>query len=142
MEHLNFGDVFGCLFGGMARFGSLVIDGAIRYMFDRLILAWHLGISFFLCYSIYVMSNAAAKKSDDNPTPPEKSTVVLLFTIAADTTWRMFAPTFGGMGIGALADMQLHTSPWGAIVGLAAGIVVTALLVRQQLKKGNGQKND
>ena len=83
------------------------------------------------------MSSAAAKNSDDKPKPPEKSTALILFSIAADTTWRMFVPTLGGTFIGLWADKAWHINPWGGIGGLAIGIVITALLVRQQYKKAN-----
>jgi F0F1-type ATP synthase assembly protein I len=83
------------------------------------------------------MSSAAAKDSDDKPTPPEKSTVVLLFMIAADTTWRMFVPTLGGTLIGLWAESQWHIKPWGGIIGLMIGIAITAVLIRQQYKKAN-----
>lgn len=81
------------------------------------------------------MSAAEAKNSDDNQTPPEKSTVVLLFNIVADTTWRMFAPTFGGTALGLWAEAEWHIKPWGGIAGLGIGIIITAFLVRQLYKK-------
>lgn len=83
------------------------------------------------------MSAAKSKKSDDKPQPPaDKSTVVLLFAIAADTTWRMFVPTLGGAGLGLWADSVYDTEPMYAVGGLALGIIITAFLVRQQYKKG------
>lgn len=82
------------------------------------------------------MSAAPSENSDGKPQPPEKSTVVLLFSIAADTTWRMFVPTLGTF-LGLWAESQWHFAPWGGIGGLAIGIVITALLVRQQYKKAN-----
>ncbi len=87
------------------------------------------------------MSAAAAKKSDDKETPPQKSAVVLLFMIAADTTWRMFVPTLGGALLGLWIDSMADTEPWYAVGGLAVGIVVTTLLVRQQYKKANEQSS-
>jgi len=78
--------------------------------------------------------SAAADKSDKTP-PPEKSTVVLLFNIVADTTWRMFVPTFGGTALGLWAEAAWHIKPWGGIVGLGIGIIITAFLVRQLYKK-------
>ncbi|MDB5184044.1 MAG: hypothetical protein JWO07_725 [Candidatus Saccharibacteria bacterium] len=80
------------------------------------------------------MSAAEAKKSDEKQTPPEKSTVILLFNIVADTTWRMFAPTFGGTALGLWAESTWHIAPWGGIVGLGIGILITAFLVRQLYK--------
>lgn len=86
-----------------------------------------------LCYSKYVMS-AAADKSDKTP-PPSKSTVVLLFTIAADTTWRMFIPILGGTVLGVWGDRSLATKPWLTILGIITGVVIASLLVRAQLKR-------
>lgn len=87
------------------------------------------------------MSAAAAKNSDDKPKPhdeePSKSAALILFSIAADTTWRMFVPTLGGTIVGLWLDGFLKTEPWCGIVGLAIGIVITVLLVRQQYKKAN-----
>lgn len=79
--------------------------------------------------------SAAADKSDDKPTPPEKSTVILLFTIAADTTWRMFVPIIGGTIVGVWADNSFATKPLWTIAGVVVGVVVATLLVRQQMRK-------
>lgn len=87
------------------------------------------------------MSAAAAKNSDKKPAPSQKSTAVLLFMIAADTTWRMFVPTLGGALLGLWIDSMAGTEPWYAVGGLAVGIVVTTLLVRQQYKKANEQSS-
>ena len=88
------------------------------------------------------MSAAEAKNSDnktiESKVPPEKSTVVLLFSIVADTTWRMFVPTFGGTALGLLAEKQWHSiAPWGGIGGLGIGIVITAFLIKQLYKESN-----
>lgn len=87
------------------------------------------------------MSAAAAKNSDDKPKPPKKSAALILFTIAADTTWRMFVPTLGGTALGIWLDNSIETKPWCTIVGLSIGVAITTLLVRQQYKKANEQKN-
>lgn len=90
-----------------------------------------------LCYSKYVMS-AAADKSDKQSAPsdtPSKSTVILLFMIAADTTWRMFVPIIGGTVLGVWADNTIVSKPLGTIVGIVIGVVAATLLVRQQMRK-------
>lgn len=90
------------------------------------------------CYSIQVMSSAAARKSDKKHEPSEesnKSTAVLLFATAADTTWRMFVPTLGGSLLGLWLDGVWGTEPLLAVAGLALGIAMTAVLVRQQYKE-------
>lgn len=86
------------------------------------------------------MSADAVKNGEKKPQPsekPAKSTVVLLFAIAVDTTWRMFVPTLGGAGLGLWADSVYSTEPIYAMSGLTVGVAMTALLVHQQYKKGN-----
>ncbi len=87
------------------------------------------------------MSSAAAKHSDDTdneampPVKPDRSTVILLFTIAVDTTWRMFVPVIGGPIVGIWADHGLMSRPVGTIIGITIGVAVAAVLVRNQLKR-------
>lgn len=85
------------------------------------------------------MSSAAGKHTPDKPKTSDsisdKSAAFLLFATAASTTWRMFVPTLGGTLIGLWLDAQLNTTPWIGIGGLAFGIVVTAVLIKQQYKQ-------
>ncbi|MDB5165494.1 MAG: hypothetical protein JWM00_384 [Candidatus Saccharibacteria bacterium] len=83
------------------------------------------------------MSTSPNKR--DAPTPPDKSTVVLLLGDIADTTWRMFVPTIGSIGLGFWADYSWGTEPWLTIAGIVVGIGATALLIKQQFQK---VKND
>lgn len=78
--------------------------------------------------------SAAADKSDKTP-PPTKSTVVLLFVIAADTTWRMFVPIIGGTILGVWADNTITPKPLATVIGISVGVVIAALLVRRQMKR-------
>lgn len=78
--------------------------------------------------------SAAADKSDKS-TPPAKSTVILLFMIAADTTWRMFVPIIGGTALGVWADNVFATKPWATIAGITVGIAIAAWLVHQQMNR-------
>lgn len=78
------------------------------------------------------MSDAA---NNSDKTPTDKSAVILLFTIAADTTWRMFVPIIGGTILGVWADNTMASKPLWTIVGIAVGVVVAALLVRQQMNR-------
>lgn len=90
------------------------------------------------------MSSAASKDSDEQgkpPEQPEKSAAIILFTIAADTTWRMFVPTLGGTLLGLWIDSMNNTEPWFGIGGLAIGIVITAFLIRQQYKQSSENTN-
>jgi F0F1-type ATP synthase assembly protein I len=90
------------------------------------------------------MSSAAPKNSDDKPKPtegqPEKSAALILFAIAADTTWRMFVPTLGGTLIGLWLDSLNKTEPLYGVIGLGIGIIITTFLVRQQYKQSDEQK--
>lgn len=81
------------------------------------------------------MSAAEAKNSDNEKTPPAKSTVILLFMIAADTTWRMFVPIIGGTALGVWADNTVTDKPLATIIGIMIGIIIAALLIRQQLNR-------
>lgn len=81
------------------------------------------------------MSAAADKSDNQKEVPSQKSTVVLLFTIAADTTWRMFVPIIGGTVAGVWADHTVTGKPVGTIIGVIIGVVIAALLVRQQLRR-------
>lgn len=84
------------------------------------------------------MSSAAANDSDEHEVPPvkpEKSAAIILFMIAADTTWRMFVPIIGGAALGIWADRSFGTKPAWTVTGISIGVVIAALLVRQQLKR-------
>ncbi|MFZ2545089.1 MAG: AtpZ/AtpI family protein [Candidatus Saccharimonadales bacterium] len=78
----------------------------------------------------------AANTSDKTP-PPDKSTVILLFLIAADTTWRMFVPVIGGTIMGVWADNTVTDKPLGTIIGVTIGVIVATVLIRDQLRKTN-----
>lgn len=79
--------------------------------------------------------STSSKEHDDTPTPPEKSTVILLLGSVADTTWRMFVPSVGGTLLGVWADHMFGSKPWGTLLGIIIGVVVTVVLVRNQFKK-------
>jgi Na+/glutamate symporter len=90
------------------------------------------------------MSSTAQKNSEDKRKPSdmksEQPTAFILFSTAADTTWRMFVPTLGGTLIGLWMDDQNGSEPLYGFMGLSVGIIVTALLVHQQYKRIN-EKN-
>lgn len=82
--------------------------------------------------------SAAADKSDKQNEPsekPSKSTVILLFTIAADTTWRMFVPIIGGTVLGVWMDNMIGTKPVLTILCIMLGVVIAGVLVRQQMNR-------
>ena len=74
--------------------------------------------------------------TDNVPAPPEQSTVILLLKDTGDTTWRMFVPTVGLLLVGNVLDERWHTKPWLLLAGVAIGVCIAALLVKQQLAKG------
>ncbi len=78
-------------------------------------------------------------KSDDQ-SPPTLQPVILLLGTMADTTWRMFVPTIGGLLLGVWGDVSWGTKPWLTVLGLVIGTALAALLVRKQLQ--NVKTND
>ena len=78
--------------------------------------------------------------TSDDQSPPTLQPVILLLGTMADTTWRMFVPTIGGLLLGFWADASWGTRPWLTILGLILGTAITALLIRKQLR--SVQHND
>lgn len=74
------------------------------------------------------------QRGDEVP-PPDSSTVILLLGTIADTTWRMFVPTLGLAALGLWTDDSLKTGPLWSLTGVLTGIVIAALLIRQQFKQ-------
>ncbi|MEP6710245.1 MAG: AtpZ/AtpI family protein [Candidatus Saccharibacteria bacterium] len=83
--------------------------------------------------------STSQNQRDEPKAPLDQSTVILLLGDIADTTWRMFVPPLVGAVLGWWADNSWHTTPWLALTGLGIGIIICALLVKQQFKK---VKND
>lgn len=74
---------------------------------------------------------------DQNPTPKSGSNAVLqMITTMADTTWRMFVPILGLLLAGIYFDKLWSSFPWMTLLGFVLGVGISALLVRNQLKKG------
>ncbi len=84
---------------------------------------------------VYTYMGMTPNGDNKKPVPPQLPTVVLLLGTIADTTWRMFVPTIGGMLLGMEADKSLRTAPWLMTIGLALGVYITYLLIRNQMKK-------
>ena len=79
--------------------------------------------------------STSSDKHDTPVPPPDRSPVVLLLGTIADTTWRMFVPTVGGMSLGYFADQAMKTKPWLFIAGLGIGSIIAGVLITKQLKK-------
>lgn len=73
-------------------------------------------------------------KSTEAGQPRTRSSAILLLATMADTTWRMFVPIIGLLVLGLLADKQFGSTPWLMIIGLLAGIALSALLIRRQFQ--------
>ena len=76
-------------------------------------------------------NRASTEKSRES-----QSDSLYLIMSMADTTWRMFVPTVGLLLVGNVLDEQWHTKPWLLLAGVAIGVCIAALLVKQQLAKG------
>jgi F0F1-type ATP synthase assembly protein I len=77
-----------------------------------------------------------SKDSNEGTSAPTgKSPASVLILTIADTTWRMFVPTIGGLLLGRLVDQHWSLNPLGMIVGLVIGTCATALLIKRQLEK-------
>lgn len=64
---------------------------------------------------------------------PLSAPVLLVFT-ALDTTWRIFAPTLGGVFIGIGIDTWLNSAPFATISCLILGTILSIMLITHQLK--------
>lgn len=71
-----------------------------------------------------------AKKS----TTPSANDVLVLFGTVADTTWRMFVPTIGGLVLGMWADSAFASKPLLTITGVCIGVAICLGLIYIQLK--------
>lgn len=85
--------------------------------------------------TVYKYMTHSPNRRDEPGVPPKSSTVILLLGDIADTTWRMFVPTVGGLLIGSFADGQLGSKPWGLLIGAVVGIALTTLLIQKLFQK-------
>lgn len=67
--------------------------------------------------------------------PRTRNVSLLLFATALDTTWRAFVPTLGGTFLGIGIDQWFHTAPFGVIICLAAGAVLSGFLIFDQIRR-------
>ena len=86
--------------------------------------------------------NASPKNSDDKPTPPDSRAVILLLSSVADTTWRMFVPSIGLTMLGVWLDSIFNLKPLLMFTGIVLGFVFAFLLVKLQIDRLNGRKED
>lgn len=76
----------------------------------------------------------SADKKSSRPEATTENQLLIVGTFL-DTTWRMFVPILVTTLIGYGVDKLYATRPTGVLLGLAAGIVLSIALVRQQYKK-------
>lgn len=76
------------------------------------------------------MSSKSTEGDDPGPSPA----TVLILSIA-DTTWRMFLPIVGLLLLGRAADDAWHTGHLWMAIGTIVGIVISGLLIKQQLER-------
>ncbi len=73
------------------------------------------------------------KNKEENKMPSSADTL-LLFATVADTTWRLFVPTLGGVGLGLWLDHLYTTKPLATLIGVICGTIVSLYLVYRQLQ--------
>ena len=82
------------------------------------------------------MSKGASEDDDaDIKSAPTAKMALLLLGTVADTTWRMFVPTLGGLGLGLWADKRWETTPLWTITGVIVGAILAFSLVYLQIKR-------
>lgn len=74
------------------------------------------------------------KNKDKKSTIPKSGDVLILFATVADTTWRLFVPTLGGVLLGIWMDRTTNNRPVWTIIGVICGTMVSLGLVYLQLK--------
>ena len=62
------------------------------------------------------------------------SAPMIIIATALDTTWRLFAPTLGGVFLGIWLDSMFRTAPIWTIICLILGTILSTVLVLRQLK--------
>lgn len=61
------------------------------------------------------------------------SAPMIIIATALDTTWRLFAPTLGGVFLGIWIDSIFNIAPFATIVCLILGTILSIVLVIRQL---------
>ena len=75
----------------------------------------------------------AEKDKEENQLPSAKDALVIFGTIA-DTTWRLFVPTLGGVVFGLWLDNTYGYKPLATIIGVICGTILSLYLVYRQLQ--------
>ncbi len=79
------------------------------------------------------MSNHNPQRQTDEASSSEQTVTTLLLTMA-DTTWRMITPTALLAVLALMADLHWHTKPWLTLASVPAGLAISVLLIKRQLR--------
>ncbi len=79
------------------------------------------------------MSAVQPQKQPVNQADNHAGATTSLLWSMADTTWRMVIPSAIFVLLGIIADRNWHTLPWLTLAGVAAGLAVSAQLIKRQL---------
>lgn len=77
----------------------------------------------------------STNQPDDNPTPPDTKPIMVILNDLGNVTWRMATPVLLGIVLGMMFDNQFNSSPWGLMVGVFAGILLTVVLIKNLYNK-------
>ena len=80
------------------------------------------------------MTSKSDNKQERGMPQNEASTFALLVSMA-DTTWRMFTPPAIFVAGGLWVDLHYGTKPWMTALATVAGLGLSILLVRSQLRR-------
>lgn len=74
-------------------------------------------------------TDTALKGADNN-----FDTSKLIVLTLASTCLRIFLPSLGLFGIGALIDFNFDSKPWGMLIGVSVGMIIAVILVGLQIR--------
>lgn len=77
----------------------------------------------------------STNQPDDNPTPPDTEPIMVILKDLGNVTWRMATPILLGIVLGMMLDNQFNSSPWGLMIGMLAGILLTVVLIKNLYNK-------
>ena len=77
----------------------------------------------------------STNQPDDNPTPPDTKPTMTILKDLGNVTWRMVTPILLGIAFGMMFDNHFGSSPWGLMIGMFAGILLTVVLIKNLYNK-------
>lgn len=79
-------------------------------------------------------TNDTTRRPGKESEPSALSAPLLMFMTALDTTWRAFVPVLAGTFAGIGIDHWLNVAPIATIICLLLGVLISGLLIAQQLR--------